>query len=85
MKIPGTHSKHCEKPTNLVLKRASMRGFLFSDHTHLTSEAISCLGQWLTQGKLAYEVDVKEGFSEIPKTLQRLFAGNNLGKQLLKL
>ena len=35
--------------------------------------------------ELHYQVDVQEGFENIPATLQRLFTGQNLGKQLLKI
>jgi NADPH-dependent curcumin reductase CurA len=30
-------------------------------------------------------VDVQEGFDHIPDTLNRLFTGQNVGKQVLKL
>jgi NADPH-dependent curcumin reductase CurA len=30
-------------------------------------------------------VDVQEGFQNIPKTFLRLFTGDNLGKQVLKI
>jgi hypothetical protein len=34
---------------------------------------------------VVYEVDIAEGFENIPATLQRLYTGQNFGKQLLKL
>ena len=70
---------------NLVLKRASMTGFLFSDHFDLIPEALLKLGAWLAKGELTYEVDVQSGLENAPQTLQRLFDGKNLGKQLLRL
>ena len=36
-------------------------------------------------GELHYQVDMQEGFENIPDTLQRLFTGKNIGKQLLKI
>lgn len=69
---------------NLVLKRASMHGFLIFDYAHRTMEAFAALSEWLEQGKLHYEVDIQQGLENAPQTLQRLFAGQNLGKQLLK-
>ena len=36
-------------------------------------------------GELKYQVDVQEGFENIPDTLNRLFTGKNKGKQLLKI
>ena len=48
-------------------------------------EAVTELVGWVQAGKLHYEVDVQEGFENIPATLQRLFTGQNRGKQLLKI
>jgi NADPH-dependent curcumin reductase CurA len=36
-------------------------------------------------GDLKFQVDVQEGFENIPTTLRRLYTGENHGKQLLKL
>jgi hypothetical protein len=36
-------------------------------------------------GEIQYQVDVQEGFDNIPATLQRLYTGQNKGKQLLKI
>ena len=35
-------------------------------------------------GELVYSVDIQESFENIPDTLNRLYMGKNLGKQLLK-
>jgi len=40
---------------------------------------------WVAAGDLIYQVDLEEGFENIPATLQRLYTGKNLGKQLLKI
>ncbi len=37
------------------------------------------------RGELKHQVDLQEGFENIPDTLNRLFTGKNLGKQLLKI
>ena len=34
---------------------------------------------------LGQEIDLQEGFENVPQTLIRLFTGQNLGKQLLKI
>jgi NADPH-dependent curcumin reductase CurA len=36
-------------------------------------------------GKLQWREDIQEGFENIPATLERLYAGKNQGKQLLRL
>ena len=48
-------------------------------------EAIEALVGWVSAGDIVYEVDVQEGFDNIPKTLQRLYTGENFGKQLLRI
>ena len=70
---------------NLVINRARMEGFIVLDYMDRAAEAIADLGQWLQQGELAHQVDLREGFDEIPDTLNRLFTGQNIGKQLLKI
>lgn len=81
----GTSDPAIRNYMNLVLNRASMRGFLFSDHLHLMEEAVAKLGAWVASGELCFEVDVQSGLENAPDTLQRLFDGKNFGKQLLKI
>ena len=40
---------------------------------------------WIQSGELIYQNDIQEGFENIPRTLTRLFTGQNRGKQLLKI
>lgn len=70
---------------NLVSKRAKMEGFLLLDYFPRIGEAMRGLGALVEQGKLVVEIDLQEGFENIPATLRRLFNGENRGKQLLKL
>jgi len=70
---------------NLVIMRARMEGFIVIDYMNRSGEAIADLLKWIEAGDLKFQVDVQEGFENIPTTLQRLFTGQNLGKQLLKI
>ena len=70
---------------NLVTMRARMEGFIILDYMSRAPEAINELLGWIASGELKFQVDVQEGFDNIPDTLQRLFTGKNLGKQLLKI
>ena len=70
---------------NLVINRARMEGFIVLDYMPRAGEAVAELGAWLQAGKLAQQVDLQEGFDNIPDTLNRLFTGKNIGKQLLKI
>ena len=62
-----------------------MEGFVILDYMPRAMEAIEELMAWVASGDLIYQVDVQEGFENIPATLQRLYTGKNLGKQLLKI
>ncbi len=70
---------------NLIYRRARIEGFLMLDFLHRTGEAFAELGPWLASGQLSWNSDVQEGFERIPQTLLRLFRGENLGKQLLRI
>lgn len=80
----GTANGSIKNYLNLVLKRAIMQGFLIFDYKDQFRQAIVELAQWNLQGQLCYEVDIQQGIENAPQTLKRLFAGQNLGKQLLK-
>ena len=71
--------------SNLTINRARMEGFVILDYMPRAMEAIEDLMAWNSSGQLIYQVDLQEGFENIPATLQRLYAGQNLGKQLLKI
>ena len=75
-------------PRNLMLlttRRLRMQGFIVLDYLDRADEAIGALAEWVTGGELAWREDIQQGFDNIPATLQRLFDGRNLGKQLLHL
>lgn len=69
----------------IVIRRLTVRGFILIDHLKNAGQAIGDISGWLAEGKLAHAEDIQEGFENTPKTLLRLFHGQNLGKQLLKL
>jgi NADPH-dependent curcumin reductase CurA len=62
-----------------------MEGFVILDHLARAPEAMADLLAWVADGSIAFETDVQQGFENAPKTLLRLFRGDNLGKQLLAL
>ena len=74
-------------PSNLfelVSRRVRMQGFLIIDFASRFSEGRAALERWLDAGQLKAFVDVQQGFENIPKTFLRIFSGENLGKQTLK-
>jgi len=70
---------------NLVVRRARMEGFIVLDYMGRMDEAVRELLGWVRAGEIVHEEDVQHGFENIPATLNRLFTGQNLGKQLLQL
>jgi NADPH-dependent curcumin reductase CurA len=69
---------------NLIFKRASMEGFIVLDYQHEYPWARARIGQWIRDGRIRYKEDLQEGLKNAPRTLMRLFSGENFGKQLLK-
>jgi NADPH-dependent curcumin reductase len=69
---------------NLLIKRARMEGFVILDYFPRFPEAMRDLATWLAEGKLKDRVDVVEGIENAPKALRGLFAGENLGKRVVK-
>ena len=68
----------------LIARRITMAGFLVMDYAPRFDEARRELSAWLAAGTLVAREDVQEGFENIPKTFLRLFSGQNVGKQVLK-
>jgi NADPH-dependent curcumin reductase CurA len=69
----------------LIMQRATMRGFLVLDHADRYEEAIAYLAGLLAEGKLKYdETIVDGGIEQAPAALAQLFEGSNLGKLLVR-
>ena len=69
----------------LGLRRSTMTGFLVFDFQDRFEEAFATLKGWLDDGSLVSIEDVQWGLENAPETLNRIFRGQNLGKQLLAL
>jgi NADPH-dependent curcumin reductase len=77
-----------EGPKNylkLLIMRGRMEGFVVVDYMPRANEALGALTGWLREGRLKDRVDVQHGLENAPATVARLFAGQNLGKQLLQI
>ena len=70
---------------NLIFMRASMSGFIVLDYIPEYPEARRRMRKWIREGKITYKEDIQEGFENIPRTLMRLFSGQNFGKQILRM
>jgi NADPH-dependent curcumin reductase len=70
---------------NLIVQRGRMEGFIVLDYASRFPEAIEALNRWRQEGRLVQKEDVAVGLENAPRTLMRLFTGENFGKQLLKI
>jgi NADPH-dependent curcumin reductase CurA len=69
----------------LVVRRARMEGFLVFDYTSRYPEAIAELGRWAAEGRIRQRIDIVDGFEHVPVAFMRLFTGDNIGKNAVRL
>lgn len=81
----GTMPAGPENYFNLVFRRATMSGFIVLDWASEFPALRKRLAALVNEGKLVFRVDEQQGFENTPRTLMRLFTGENRGKQVLKI
>jgi len=62
------------------MQRATMRGFIVTDHLDRWPEALDALGALWAAGQLKYRESVVTGLEHAPAALARLLAGDTVGK-----
>ena len=75
-------------PSNLlalVMVNGRMEGLLARDYLPRLPEAVDALLPLLRSGRLTPKEDLLVGLRQAPRGLTRLFAGENVGKQLLQM
>lgn len=70
---------------SLLVNRARMQGFVVMDYMSRYPEATREMAAWIADGRLIAREDVVEGFDSFPDALGKLFAGENVGKLVLKI
>jgi hypothetical protein len=65
-------------------KRARMEGFNTLDYWDHYTEAAAQLAGWLAEGKIKARVHELDGIDRAPEALVRLFAGDHLGKLVVR-
>ncbi len=71
---------------SLLVNRARMEGFVVFDYAKRFGEAVNAMAAWMAEGKLKVREHVVEGgVDAFPETLNKLFAGENTGKLVLKI
>ncbi len=68
----------------LLTHSALMKGFLVRNYANRYEEGIRQLASWMKEKKLKSVETTVEGLENAPKAFIGLFAGENLGKQLVK-
>ncbi|MHB8492683.1 MAG: NADP-dependent oxidoreductase [Solirubrobacteraceae bacterium] len=75
-------------PTNylaLLVARASMTGMVVFDYAPRYAEAAAEIAGWMREGRLVSREDVLDGgVGAFPDALLKLFAGDNIGKLVLR-
>jgi NADPH-dependent curcumin reductase CurA len=75
-------------PSNIVLavgKRLRLQGFIVSDFMGQSGEFAAEMAAWIKAGKIKWRETVDEGIEAAPGAFLKLFAGENVGKMLVKL
>ncbi|EME18538.1 NADP-dependent oxidoreductase [Rhodococcus triatomae] len=81
------NSERMAGPSNymeLLIKRASMTGFVVFDHRDRFDQARAELSALLSRGELRADLHIRQGLHQFPTALRDLFTGTNRGKVLLK-
>ena len=70
---------------SLLVHRARMEGFVIFDYSDRFPQAITELAGYVKDGRLKSKEDIVEGgVAAFPQTLNKLFAGENFGKLVLR-
>lgn len=70
---------------HLLIKRATMRGFLAFDYVDRFAEAVNQLSIWFREGRIRCREDILDGIAQAPGAIARLYSGKNDGKLLIRL
>src|SRR5579859_3504557 len=69
----------------LLVKRATMRGFLTPDFAEKYEHAARDIAAWIRAGRLKYRENMHEGIESAPGLIRKLYAGENSGKLVIRL
>jgi NADPH-dependent curcumin reductase CurA len=69
----------------LIVKRATMQGFLIMDYVPQFAEGGAQVAQWMGEGKIRVDEDIQVGLENAYPAFMRLFSGANTGKLILQI
>jgi NADPH-dependent curcumin reductase CurA len=68
----------------ILIARATVKGFLVSDYRRHESEARNRMGEWCRAGLVKSRFDIVRGIEQMPSAFLRLLKSLNVGKQLVQ-
>ncbi len=68
----------------LLINRATVKGFMVSDHANRIGDFLADCSRWVREGKLKYREDVVVGLENAPDAFVGLLQGRNFGKLLVR-
>jgi NADPH-dependent curcumin reductase CurA len=71
--------------SRLIATRATIQGLVMFDWMHRRDEAVKRLSRWRAANRIRFREDVLQGFHSVPAAFVRMMAGENFGKQLVRL
>ncbi|GGL64112.1 NADP-dependent oxidoreductase [Halocalculus aciditolerans] len=72
------------KLPQLIAPRAKVQGLLVGDYATRFGQASEQLGEWVATGELHHRESIVDGLENAPDAFLGLFAGDNIGKQVVK-
>lgn len=70
---------------HLLVKRATMQGFLTPDFEDKYDQALADLTRWIAEGRLRYREEMLDGIEAAPGSIETLYSGANDGKLVIRL
>ena len=68
----------------LIVKQARAEGFMVSQFAERFEEGRRQMAKWLREGRLRYRETIVDGIENTPRCFIGLFAGENIGKMLVR-
>lgn len=69
----------------ILTNRVLIQGFIVLDHFGQAQEVAQAIGGWMAEGRIRAQETVVEGFEELPRAVNMLFDGENVGKLVVRI
>ena len=79
------HPRPLHNGLQIFKKMARMEAFFIYEMAADFERAERQLAAWISAGRLTYQEDILDGIEQMPRALVRLYAGENVGKQLVRI